>query len=108
MLNKLLVAAAAAAAISVPLAGVAMAGPPSDPGSVDGVGVGGVPRQIGDRFGSTDPIPAGHRIRVYAQEGGSVPDAVGQSPTNPYEKRVGPGLVIRGFTPAGLVQSELP
>jgi hypothetical protein len=41
MLKKLFITAAAAAALSVPLAGVAWADPPSDPGSTDsGVGQG--------------------------------------------------------------------
>jgi hypothetical protein len=45
MLKKLLVAASAAAALSVPLAGVAWADQPTDPG----VGSGGVPGKIGQQ-----------------------------------------------------------
>jgi hypothetical protein len=48
MLTKLLVTAAAAAVVSVPLAGVAWADPPSNPSSSgNGVGAGGVPARAG-------------------------------------------------------------
>ena len=48
MLKKLFVTAAAAAAVSVPLAGVAWADKPSDPGSNGkGLGQGGVPAAAG-------------------------------------------------------------
>ena len=40
MLKKLFVTAAAAAAVSVPLAGVAWAEPPADPGAGNGNGIG--------------------------------------------------------------------
>ena len=60
MLKKLFVTAAAAVAVSVPLAGVAWAEPPADPGSNgDGMGAGGIPSVIG---GEEGPISPGHRV----------------------------------------------
>ena len=57
MLKKLFVTAAAAAAVSVPLAGVAWADKPSDPGSNgNGLGKGGMPQRIGD-FAATGVTP---------------------------------------------------
>ena len=57
MLKKLLITAAAAAAVSVPLAGGAWADPPSEPGSTDnGVGAGGMPHRLGD-FAATGVTP---------------------------------------------------
>ncbi len=57
MIKKLFVTAAAAAAVSVPLAGAAWADPPSDPGpsspgtpSGNGIGQGGVPKTAGSYF----------------------------------------------------------
>jgi hypothetical protein len=57
MLKKLFVTAAAAAAVSVPLAGVAWADPPSDPGSPNGngIGQGGVPQRTGAFVNSFGP-----------------------------------------------------
>jgi hypothetical protein len=75
MIKKLLVSAVAAGAVSVPLAGVASADPPADPGSA-GVGEGGIPAVIGDNLG-TDPTPPGSLISEVAQQAGlSVPDAI--------------------------------
>jgi hypothetical protein len=51
MFKKLFVAIAAAAAVSVPLAGTAWADPPADPGN----GEGGVPQDIGDAADNLDP-----------------------------------------------------
>ena len=65
MFRKLFLTAAAAAAVCVPLAGVASADPPADPGSNgNGVGAGGVPKKLGDAaaglgVGNGDPIPPG-------------------------------------------------
>jgi hypothetical protein len=55
MLKKLLVTAAAAAAVSVPLAGVAWADKPSDPGS-NGNGPGGVPADVGAALNRNYPV----------------------------------------------------
>jgi hypothetical protein len=60
MLKKLFITAAAAAAMSVPFAGVAWAEPPSDPGSSDnGVGPGGVPEKLGNFLDSMGGHPSG-------------------------------------------------
>jgi hypothetical protein len=66
MLKKLFVTAAAAAAVSVPLAGVAWADPPSGPGSSsnagtpngNGIGQGGVPQKAGAFLDSVSADPA--------------------------------------------------
>ena len=56
MLKKLFVTAAAAAAVSVPLAGVAWADPPSDPGSNgNGIGKGGIPNKTGNFLDTVHP-----------------------------------------------------
>ena len=56
MLKKLFITAAAAAAVSVPLAGVAWAEPPADPGSNgNGVGEGGVPARAGETLNRDYP-----------------------------------------------------
>jgi hypothetical protein len=56
MLKKLFFTAAAAAAVSVPLAGVAWADKPSDPGANGkGLGQGGVPAAAGDYLQRTYP-----------------------------------------------------
>jgi hypothetical protein len=56
MFTKLIITAAAAAAVSVPLAGVACAEPP-DPGStVKGIGEGGMPQRLGN-FAATGVTP---------------------------------------------------
>jgi hypothetical protein len=73
MLTKLFITAAAAAALSVPLAGAAWAQPPSDPSSTDksdlsstknGVGAGGMPEKLGNfvATGVTPPAGSGDRI----------------------------------------------
>jgi hypothetical protein len=84
MLKKLFVTAAAAAAVSVPLAGVAWANPPSNPGSNGngndgGIGKGGIPTRIGAVFDSIVPPP-------------------GAPPPNPngVGEPVTPGTVING------------
>ena len=83
MLKKLFVTAAAAAAVSVPFAGVAWADQPDDPGSNShGVGAGGIPSVIG---GEEGPFPPGtgseerdiDGISDFAQQPGvSLPDAI--------------------------------
>ena len=56
MLKKLFITAAAAAAMSVPLAGAAWAEPPADPGSNgNGVGQGGVPARAGETLNRDYP-----------------------------------------------------
>ena len=90
MLKKLFVAAAAAAVVSVPLAGVAWADPPSDPGSNgNGIGKGGVPQKAGtfaNSFGpdATGALPArsgkappGSAFKQAAKLPGNTPDAYG-------------------------------
>jgi hypothetical protein len=88
MLKKLFITAAAAAAVSVPLAGVAWADPPSDPGSNgNGIGAGGVPRKTGevaDSFGTNpnpgSPVTPGSIFSGFAGVPGSnVPDAYGDA-----------------------------
>ena len=76
MLRKLLFTVAAAATISVPLAGVALADKPSDPSSTDngnGIGKGGMPQRLGDfaatgvtppLASSNDPIPPGQEFNL--------------------------------------------
>jgi hypothetical protein len=88
MFKKLFVAAAAAAAMSVPLAGMAWAEPPSDPGSSDnGIGKGGVPQKLGTFLNtgitpsanpSGDPTPPGSVINGLAKLPGSTPVAGGE------------------------------
>ena len=80
MLKKLFITAAAAAAVSVPLAGVAWADPPSDPDSSSNPtnpepnnppGQGDVPQEIGslaDNY-NVNPIPANRYSRVGIQPG---------------------------------------
>jgi hypothetical protein len=96
MFKKLFVTAAAAAAVSVPLAGVAWAAPPSDPGSTDNpIGQGGLPQKLGSFVdtGITDgdpltpslnqgggPTPPGSAfVKGFAQVPGvNTPQVVGQ------------------------------
>ena len=100
MIKKLFITAAAAAAVSVPLAGAAWADPPSDPGSSspgtpsgNGIGQGGVPKKAGSYFdsvsaanpglpplnpnGSGAPIPPGKVFSTVAKLPGNTPDALG-------------------------------
>src|SRR4051794_28668605 len=73
MLKKLFITAAAAAAVSVPLAGMAWADTPADPGSAVGeVGQGGIPKKFGDFAdsvnlnpnGTGNPVPPGQEINI--------------------------------------------
>jgi hypothetical protein len=66
MLKKLFISAAAAAAVSVPLAGAAWADPRTDPGpssrgtpSGNGIGQGGVPKKTGSYFDSVSAANPG-------------------------------------------------
>ena len=92
MFKKLFIAAAAAAAVSVPLAGMAWADPPSDPGASDsGVGNGGIPEKLGNFVDtgitpsanpSGDPAPPGRAFfRDLAKLPGNTPTAVGEFET---------------------------
>jgi hypothetical protein len=125
MLKKLFVTAAAAAAVSVPLAGVASADPadpPSDQSSnaADGNGIGdegGVPQKTGtylhdsypelsgvvDGF-SGDPVPSGFAFQQVAKTPGNLPDAYGVFLTNFYQTT---GHLPDGTpTPAGFTVSR--
>jgi hypothetical protein len=126
MLKKLFVTAAAAAAMSVPLAGVAWAEPPSDTSSNDtgtssndtGIGAGGVPEKAGnflDNYGLNpngdgNPAPPGSVFKGSAQGAGNTPDAYGDA-LNGFWHGQGqftdtdfnptpPGMASKAFTPA--------
>jgi len=88
MIKKLVIAAVAAGALAVPLAGAAWAEKPADPGS-QGVGAGGVPGAIGAATpGATGPITVGSIVSAGAKsEPGAV---VGQKPG---QQLTGSGLV---------------
>jgi hypothetical protein len=126
MLKKLIVTAATAAAVSVPLAGGAWAHPPSDLGSSNpgpanndnGIGQGGVPKVAGGLLDSAgapnpngpgNPVPLGKVYSTIANEDGNVPDGVGVFVNNFYETYGGipnpgfgptpPGIATKTFTP---------
>jgi hypothetical protein len=102
LLEKVLVGVIAAGTLSVPLAGVAW----GEPGADNPVGPGGVPVKIGESNGqetvppgrgaalpqNDDPVPG---VSDLAQDPGSVPEVIGQ--IGPAQ--VGPGQVIRAYTP---------
>ena len=76
MLKKLFVTAAAAAAVSVPLAGAAWADKPADPGANgNGIGQGGIPDRaagsVADNSASSGPIHGNERILPASQSGNS-------------------------------------
>ena len=118
MLKKLLITAAAAAAVSVPLAGVAWADPPSDPGSNgSGIGAGGVPQKFGDFAdsvnlnpnGTGNPVPPGQEINIAKGlfPGVPTPTATGEFINGVYAS-IGvpttfgptpPRLAVKTFTP---------
>jgi hypothetical protein len=90
--KKLFITAAAAAAVSVPLAGVAWAGPPSDNAAPGAPGKGGIPQKAGSFFDSVSaanpglpnlnpngsgPIAPGKVFSTIAKLPGSAPDALG-------------------------------
>jgi hypothetical protein len=114
MLQKLFVTAAAVAAMSVPLAGVAWAEPASDPGDT-GIGTGGVPEKLGNFLDtgitpSANPsgaaITPGSVVNGLAKAPGTTPDAVGQFETGLWATHTltGEGEVqtVWGSTPPGL------
>ena len=127
MLKKLFVAAAAAAAVSIPFAGVAWADPPSDPGSnasapgSKGIGAGGIPKKLGTFVDtgitpsanpSGDPKPPGSAFfKDLAKLPGSTPVAVGQFETGLWATHTltsgEPVQTVWGPTPPGLALKPL-
>ena len=125
MLKKLFVTAAAAAAVSVPLAGMAWADPPSDPGSNGkGIGQGGVPTRAGNVLDSIptppgapsanpnpgQPVTPGSVVKGVAQNPNlpnKVPDAFGQTLTGFWSVYPLPGS-DPGSAPANLVVGSTP
>jgi hypothetical protein len=128
MIKKLFITAAAAAAVSVPLAGVAWADPPSDPGSNgNGIGQGGLPTKIGNSLSNTvtpnlnpnpggvGPVTPGSQFSQVAKLPGSTPEAYGSVLTGLFATHTStnpdfvlqttpfgptpPGLVTKAFTP---------
>jgi hypothetical protein len=95
VLKKALVAVVAAGVMSVPLAGVAGADPPDNPGS-QGQGGPENPGSQGKGPGAFGGAP-GIQVRDFAKEdGSSVPDAINNSTEF---GRIGPGLIVKSFTP---------
>jgi hypothetical protein len=109
MFKKLFFTAAAAAAVSVPLAGVASADP-ADPNG-NGLGQGGMPQRVGDfaatgvtppLASSNDPIPPGQEFNlakdyyaaVHPGEKASTPTAIGE-----FEAFVWTGRTLADGTP---------
>jgi hypothetical protein len=96
MINKLFVTAAAAAAVSVPLAGVAWADQPVDPG----VGAGGVPGLIGQVPGGpgtrTTPGTIIHGGQQIARDLGfkNLPDLQRNPPPGVFSPNRSPGGAI--------------
>jgi hypothetical protein len=121
MLKKLFITAAAAAAVSVPLAGVAWADPgSSSPGTANGngIGQGGVPKVAGGLLDSAgapnpngpgNPVPPGSIYSTIAKGPGNVPDGAGAFINNFYETYghisdpgfgpTPPGIATKTFTP---------
>jgi hypothetical protein len=115
MLKKVFVSAAAAAALSVPLAGVAWADPPADPGANDnGIGAGGVPRKVGEIGEVLGVNPSGAPVTpgsTFNQAKdlfpGNTPDAYGAftdaliAPVlgDPPSGRTPPGMGVKTLTP---------
>jgi hypothetical protein len=97
--KRLIGAVVAAASMFVPLAGVAWAQPPADPGS-NGQGPGdfGGPPGVG-----TPTVPG---VRDFAKQPGSVPEAEGPTAC-PTGCEVAPGLFTKSSTP-GLGQGNGP
>jgi hypothetical protein len=92
MIKKLFITAAAAAALSVPLAGAAWADPPSDNAAPGAPGEGGIPQKAGSFFDSVSaanpglpnlnpngsgPIAPGTVFSTIAKLPGSTPAALG-------------------------------
>ena len=106
MIKKALVALIAAGALSVPLAGVAWADPPSQPN--DPPGRGGVPKEAGDYLGAPKVTP-GQEFNLAKQTfpGVNTPEAVRQfvnlfyaGTTNGFTDPIPPGIATKTFTPA--------
>ena len=120
MIKKLFITAAAAAAVSVPLAGVAWADPPSDnnpPGQ--GVTGPGIPHEVGGFLDSANanpngpgnPVPPGQEFNVakglFGGPGVSTPKAIGDFVNGFYNSNgvpttfgpTAPGLATKTFTP---------
>ena len=121
MLKKLFVSAAAAAAVSVPLAGVAWATPSDNNPPGQGVTGPGVPHELGGYLDSAnanpDPVPPGKLFNMAKDvfktdppvtgkniPGVSTPEAVGAFVDTVYgsdfaEDGVAPGLATKTLTP---------
>jgi hypothetical protein len=122
MLKKLFATAAAAAALSVPLAGVAWAEPPADPGSTGGgIGQGGIPKKLGTFVDSGitptanpsgGPTPPGSTFfKDLAKLPGSMPVAVGQFESGLWATHTltngDPVQTVWGPTPPGMALKPL-
>jgi hypothetical protein len=106
MLRKLLVTAAAAAAVSVPLAGVACADKPSDPGA-NGLGKGGVPAAAGAYLQRTypdanfpDKVTPGSVFSQAAKLPGNTPEGYGAALTQQFNTLGLPDVFPSGSSPA--------
>jgi hypothetical protein len=106
MLKKLFITAAAAAAVSVPFAGVALADPPSgnNPPGQGATGP-GIPNEAAALFGSDKPVTPGSVFSTIAKEPGNVPTGTGAFINNFYGGTTNfgptsPGLGVKTFTPA--------
>ena len=108
MLKKLFVTAAAAAAVSVPLAGVASADKPSDPGSNGkGLGQGGVPAAAGAYLQKTypdagfpDKVTPGSVFSQAAKLPGNTPEGYGAALTQQFNTLGLPDVFPSGSSPA--------
>jgi hypothetical protein len=105
MIKKLFITAAAAAAMSVPLAGVAWADPPSgnNPPGQGATGP-GIPNEVAGLFGSPKPVPPGSVFSTIAKEPGNVPAGAGNFLNTFYGGTTNfgptaPGLGTKTFTP---------
>ena len=116
MLKKLIVTAAAAAAMSVPLAGVACADKPSDPGSKPsdpgsngkGLGQGGVPAAAGAYLHKTypdanppfpDKVTPGSVFSQAAKLPGNTPEGYGAALTQQFNTLGLPDVFPSGSSP---------
>ena len=109
MLKKLFVTAAAAAAMSVPLAGVACADKPSDPGSNGkGLGQGGVPAAAGAYLQRTypdadppfpDKVTPGSVFSQAAKLPGNTPEGYGAALTQQFNTLGLPDVFPSGSSP---------
>ena len=104
MIKNAVITVIAAGALSVPLAGVAWADPPSVPN--DPPGKGGVPSEAGDFLGAPKVTP-GSIFSGIAKGPGDVPDGVRDfvngfygPGTNGFEDPIPPGIATKSFTPS--------